>query len=56
MKMNPLGFVLQRGLLTQPWFWGLALVRLGLAVAFVAAIVFAAWKIGSYYSAAGKKL
>jgi len=40
----------------HPWFGVFPLIGIGLSVALVAAIVFVAWKLSSYYDAAKKKL
>ncbi len=61
--MNVLGALLQIPLqgqrlapMERPMLGLFAFFHVGLAVVFVAAIVFLAWKIGSYYDAAKKKL
>ena len=68
--MNPISYALQvaarrgfgmdqcpgLGPGVHPWFGVFPLIGIGLSVALVAAIVFVAWKAGSYYDAAKKKL
>ena len=68
--MNPISYALQvaarrgfgmdqcpgLGPGVHPWFGVFPLIGIGLSVALVAAIVFVAWKAGSYYGAAKKKL
>jgi len=62
--MNPISYALQIGARhsfgmgqgVHPWFGVFPLIGIGLSVALVAAIVFVAWKMGSYYDAARKKL
>ncbi len=60
--MDPLLYVLQTqtqpprlGPGMHPWF-GFPLVGTILSIALVAAAIYLAWKVGSYYDAAKKKL
>jgi hypothetical protein len=50
------GLVTRLGLLTYPLLAFSSLLQMVLSIALVAAVVFAAWKVGSYYDSAKRKL
>lgn len=58
--MDPIRYALQTGAPRfgpgmHPWF-GFPLIGIILSVALVGALIYLAWKVGSYYDAAKKKL
>lgn len=58
--MDPISYALQMGTPRfgpgmHPWF-GFPLIGILISVALLTALIYLAWKVGSYYDAAKKKL